>query len=112
MLRDVDKAYVLNYRPMECSEWKWLLPQSNARYANHSCDPNGIITNDQHAKTIKLVKKGEQITFVYNVGSDEDWWDPLWSFKCECGAGACQGIIDYRYRTVKNQFGRKVLLDE
>ncbi|TPX50803.1 hypothetical protein SeMB42_g02126 [Synchytrium endobioticum] len=80
-LSDVDKTYVLNYQPMGCSEWKWLLPQSNARYTNHSCDPNSIITNDQHLKTIKPVKEGEQITFVYNVGSDEDWWDPLWSFK-------------------------------
>lgn len=49
-------------------------------------------------ETISKIKAGDQITFLYNNGSEtDDWWDPVWTFKCCCGAVACQGMID-RYR--------------
>ncbi|KAJ3056942.1 hypothetical protein HK097_002320 [Rhizophlyctis rosea] len=75
-LSDYDKTYVLNFQPKGSEEWKWLLPTSNARYANHSCDPNTYI----NAPTLELVtrrplKANEQITFVYNNGDEvNDWY--------------------------------------
>ncbi|KAL2914325.1 hypothetical protein HK105_206097 [Polyrhizophydium stewartii] len=95
-LSDYDKAYALNYLAPD-GEWRWLLPTSNARFANHSCDPNSVINEKFELETRRHVKKGEQITFIYNVGEDTDPWDPIWSFTCMCGAANCQGLID-RYR--------------
>ncbi|KAJ3079601.1 hypothetical protein HK102_003671, partial [Quaeritorhiza haematococci] len=63
---DYDKTYVLYYQPKGSKDWKWRLPVSNARYANHSCDPNSYITDNQELVTKRLVREGEQITFVYN----------------------------------------------
>ncbi|KAI8821321.1 uncharacterized protein EV422DRAFT_37833 [Fimicolochytrium jonesii] len=94
-----DKTYVLNFLPPGETEWKWLLPTSDARFANHSCDPNAKLTNLQIILT-RPVKKDEEITFLYNPGDDTDYWDPAWNFKCCCGSTDCQGDID-RYRKPK-----------
>ncbi|KAI9101241.1 hypothetical protein DFS34DRAFT_463244 [Phlyctochytrium arcticum] len=96
-LSDYDKTYVLNFRPEGSDEWKWLLPQSNARFANHSCDPNAYIGDRLELKLKRAVREGEQITFIYNVGEDSDYWDPVWNFECCCKTDRCQGMID-RYR--------------
>ncbi|KAJ3044530.1 hypothetical protein HDV00_001957 [Rhizophlyctis rosea] len=96
-LSDYDKTYVLNFQPKGTDEWKWLLPTSNARYANHSCDPNSYISPTQELITRRPIKANEQITFVYNNGDESEWWDPVWNFDCACGAENCQGAID-RYR--------------
>ncbi|KNC97295.1 uncharacterized protein SPPG_07225 [Spizellomyces punctatus DAOM BR117] len=96
-LSDYDKTYVLNFQPKGSTEWKWLLPLSNARYANHSCDPCAYINDNRELVLRRAVREGDQITFLYNPGEDSDWWDPVWNFKCCCGAKQCQGDID-RYR--------------
>lgn len=43
---DYDRRYVLLHLA-EDKQWKFLLPLSNARYANHSCDPNCKTTYTQ-----------------------------------------------------------------
>ncbi|KAI8813443.1 hypothetical protein BJ742DRAFT_790414 [Cladochytrium replicatum] len=91
---DYDKIYVLNYQPPGTVEWRWLLPTSNARYANHSCDPNMYINKNLELVTKRPVKAGEHLTFVYNNGEPTDEWDPIWNFKCCCGAANCQGEIN------------------
>ncbi|KAJ3168338.1 histone methyltransferase set2 [Geranomyces variabilis] len=97
-LSDYDKTYVLNFLPKGSEDWIWMLPRSNARFANHSCDPNAFICSDTLDLVLRrAVKKDEQITFLYNQGADSDYWDPVWNFKCCCGAAQCQGLID-RYR--------------
>jgi hypothetical protein len=82
---------------------KWLILKTNARYINHSCSPNCIVDDDFTIKTIKSVKKGEELTIIYNlIYEDEDvgTWDDHWTFKCQCGAKNCQGIIN-KYITFK-----------
>ncbi|KAJ3259853.1 hypothetical protein HK103_001744 [Boothiomyces macroporosus] len=90
-------AYVLLCKKNE--KWVWLLTFSNARYANHSCRPNCTLNDNQELVTLTNVQKGEELNFVYNGGSEDDEWDPIWTFKCECKNDNCQGMID-RYRRV------------
>ncbi|EPZ35236.1 SET domain-containing protein [Rozella allomycis CSF55] len=92
--------YVLNFLASD-GLWKWLIPLKNARYANHSCEPNCEINERLEIVTIKKVLKDEELTFLYNHGSSEDYWDPRWTFQCRCGMPTCQGIID-RYRNIRS----------
>ena len=81
---------------------KWMVIQTDARYINHSCDPNCIIDNDLRLITVRPVNEGEELTINYHIvyeGEDPGFWDPRWSFKCCCGAKNCQGIID-KYITI------------
>jgi hypothetical protein len=76
----------------------WLIPTTNARYINHSCDPNCIINDDLFVVTIRSVQAGNEFSFSYNLvtkgATDPGPWDPRWTFKCDCGAVNCQGLID------------------
>jgi hypothetical protein len=81
---------------------KWMIIQTDARYINHSCDPNCVIDNELRLITVRPVNKGEELTINYHIvyeGEDPGFWDPRWSFKCCCGAKNCQGIID-KYITI------------
>ncbi len=75
----------------------WLIPTSAARYISHSCDPNCIIDENNTVVTFRPVTKGQQITVRYNVvktaTENPGKWDPRWTFKCQCGAPNCPGLI-------------------
>jgi hypothetical protein len=83
----------------------WTIPTTNARYINHSCHPNCTINSDSEVIAVRSIKAGEEITFDYVTISKEDWakapneyfWDPRWSFTCQCGAENCYGQIDRYY---------------
>lgn len=79
-----------------------IIPRTNARYVNHSCDPNCDFNMNMELVTMRDVKAGEEITFSYNemYKNDEPGkWDSRWTFKCQCGSPICQGMIDkYVYR--------------
>ena len=81
----------------EASEWVWSITRTDARYCNHSCSPNTILEDSLDLRTFKAVKKDEELTFLYNSGSESDEWDQAWTFTCGCQSPNCQGIID-RYR--------------
>ena len=77
-----DKLYVLQYLNPASNQWDWLLPLSDARYLNHSCEPNCIILGDDFdVICVKDVKEGEELTFLYNAGSEQDDWDTVWNFR-------------------------------
>ncbi len=76
----------------------FMILESNARYINHSCDPNCDIDEDYYVVTLRPVKKGEEFSIRYNEIFPEHegikyFWDPRWSFKCRCGAPNCIGEI-------------------
>jgi SET domain-containing protein len=81
---------------------EWLVCSGNARYINHSCDPNCIINDELEVVAASPIAAGEELTFSYNMLSIEEWernpdyyfWDPRWTFVCHCGAPVCQGVID------------------
>jgi len=76
---------------------KWMIYHSDARYANHSCSPNSTLVRNASGSdmvTIKPVKAGEQITFTYNVTTEDGFWDPLWTFDCFCGSDNCMKRVE------------------
>ncbi|MDD5418090.1 MAG: SET domain-containing protein [Candidatus Nanoarchaeia archaeon] len=84
----------------------FCIPKTNARYFNHSCNPNCVLDYDCVIRTLRSVKSGEELTYSYNMvfyeeledGGPEDVefeeWDPRWNFKCMCGSPNCQGMVD------------------
>lgn len=79
------------------AEDRWMIPQSSARYINHSCDPNCRVNDDLEVITLRTVRAGEEFSFAYNVvhpGEVPPEWDPRWSFRCLCGAAECRGGVD------------------
>jgi hypothetical protein len=84
------------------STGNWMLPETDSKYINHSCNPNCIIDENLQIRTIRDVKKGEELTIIYNVVNENEnpgVWDPKWTFKCQCKSENCQAIID-KYITV------------
>ena len=76
---------------------RWLVPTTDARFADHACDPTCRLDDDLRVVTIRPVPDGGRLTFRYNVvrpGEDPGPWDERWSFACTCGAAACQGAVD------------------
>jgi uncharacterized protein len=87
----------------ELDDGRWILPQSNARHINHSCDPNCYISSNLDVQTLRKVYKGEELTIMYNevtlqkymkTGSVLPQWDDRRSFDCFCATPKCIGRID------------------
>jgi len=60
-----------------------------ARWINHSCDPNCGIRKLFTVVAMRPIKKGEQITWDYEMTER----NPHWKMKCKCGSPLCRGII-------------------
>ena len=82
---------------------RWIVPQSDARHINHSCDPNCYISSKLDVITLRKVLKGEELTIMYNEvtidkymsrGSVLPKWDDRRNFNCRCGVPNCLGRID------------------
>jgi uncharacterized protein len=87
----------------ELDDDRWMVPQSDARYISHSCDPNCYISGKLDVITTRRVLKGEELTIMYNEvtvekymshGSTLPKWDDRRSFDCRCGTPRCLGRID------------------
>ena len=87
----------------ELDDDRWMTPQSAAKHINHSCDPNCHISRKLDVVTIRKVRKGEELTIMYNEVPIEKYmksaaklpkWDDRRSFDCRCGAPQCIGRID------------------
>ena len=67
--------------------------RNNARYINHSCNPNcevDIVKNQIWISSIKNIKKSEELSYDYGYPFDsEDYQDHL----CKCGSKNCIGFI-------------------
>lgn len=65
---------------------------SNAKYINHSCNPNCKVNKEKEVISIRPISIGEELTIKYDAGSGR--WDPIWNFQCFCQAQNCRGRID------------------
>ncbi|MBN43987.1 MAG: SET domain-containing protein-lysine N-methyltransferase [Rhodobiaceae bacterium] len=66
---------------------------NKARYINHSCRPNcevDIRKGKIWIKSIKKIKKGEELTYDYGYEFDPD---DFMDHKCRCGEKNCVGYI-------------------
>jgi uncharacterized protein len=70
---------------------------SDAKYINHSCDPNcESVIEDGHIwiEAIKSIKEGEELTYDYRF-EWQDEYDPedVRYYACRCGSEKCRGTI-------------------
>jgi SET domain-containing protein len=87
----------------EVGDDRWVVPQSNARHLNHSCNPNCYISSNLDVIVLRKVYEGEELTVMYNEVTIETYmkngavlpaWDDRRSFDCYCGTPKCIGRID------------------
>lgn len=70
---------------------------NDARFINHSCDPNcESVIDDRRVfiEAIRTIQPGEELTYDYQIGRDKE--DPPnidEIFACRCGASACRGSM-------------------
>lgn len=70
---------------------------NNARFINHSCDPNcESLIEDRRVfiEAIRTIRPGEELTYDYQIGRDRD--DPPnvdQIFACHCAAASCRGSM-------------------
>jgi hypothetical protein len=87
----------------ELDDDRWIVPTSDGRHINHSCDPNCYINGKLDVVTLRKVFKHEELTIMYNDVTIEKYmmrgsilpkWDDRRSFDCRCGVPRCLGRID------------------
>ena len=71
---------------------------NDARFINHSCDPNcesEIEGSRVFIDAIKDIRKGEELTYDYAYGRDgtETPEDETGLYGCKCGSKKCRGTI-------------------
>jgi len=70
---------------------------NDARYINHSCDPNcESLIDDRRVfiEAIRTIQPGEELTYDYQIGRDRnDPQDIDQIYACRCGAGKCRGSM-------------------
>lgn len=70
---------------------------NDARFINHSCDPNcESVIDDRRVfiEAIRTIKPGEELTYDYQIGRDRnDPPDVDEIFACRCGAEKCRGTM-------------------
>jgi uncharacterized protein len=70
---------------------------NEARYVNHSCDPNCQSTTEKKRifiEAIRTIQPGEELAYDYQIQRDDD--DPPdvdVIFACRCGAEGCRGVM-------------------
>jgi len=70
---------------------------NDARFINHSCDPNcESVIDDRRVfvEAVRTIKPGEELTYDYQIGRDRgDPPDADEIFACRCGAKSCRGSM-------------------
>jgi len=72
---------------------------NDARWVNHSCEPNCEAQEDEEGERVYLVslrpiKKGEELTFDYGLVIDEEMSDELKAqYACLCNTTSCRGTM-------------------
>ena len=70
---------------------------NDARYINHSCDPNCQSTTLKkriYIESVRTIQPGEELNYDYEIQRDAD--DPKnvdAIFACRCGAATCRGSM-------------------
>ncbi|HEX3847662.1 MAG TPA: SET domain-containing protein-lysine N-methyltransferase [Steroidobacteraceae bacterium] len=70
---------------------------NEARFINHSCDPNcesGIVRKRVFIEAIRDIEPGEELSYDYCIGRDDDDEPNVDEvFACRCGAKGCRGSM-------------------
>ncbi len=81
---------------------RWVIPGAPARLINHGCAPNCDVDDTLGVLALRPIRAGEELTIDYHTASAADvaadpaayFWDPRWTFACQCGAADCRRRID------------------
>ncbi|MCC6319294.1 MAG: SET domain-containing protein-lysine N-methyltransferase [Gemmatimonadaceae bacterium] len=70
---------------------------NDARFINHSCDPNCEAVDEQNRifiEAIKPIRKGEELSYDYSYSRDKDTTEEDEAlYVCRCGTAKCRGTI-------------------
>ncbi len=70
---------------------------NDARFINHSCEPNCIAVNQKkhiYIESLRDIDPGEELLYDYNLTrSDDDTPDLEQLYACHCGAPTCRGTM-------------------
>jgi SET domain-containing protein len=70
---------------------------NDARWINHSCDPNCQTVEDEGRiwiESIKNIQPGTELTYDYNLERDGHFKKSYYKlYECRCGSENCRGII-------------------
>lgn len=71
---------------------KWILPNNESRFVNHSCSPNLGFKGNTTFVAMKNIKKGEELTFDYSMSEiSREGYD--WVMHCKCESKGCRKKI-------------------
>ena len=71
-------------------------------YLNHSCEPNVGISGQIVFRAMRDIAPGEELTFDYATGDDDDW-----VMECNCGAPTCRKRVtglDWRLPELQKKY--------
>ncbi|MBD3403466.1 SET domain-containing protein-lysine N-methyltransferase [candidate division GN15 bacterium] len=84
---------------------------NEARFINHSCDPNCEAVDEDgriYIEAIKNIQPGVELTYDYNFDLDEPYTEKLKQFYlCRCGSPKCRGTILNVKKQKKRASGKK-----
>jgi SET domain-containing protein len=69
---------------------------NQARYINHSCEPNCESVTERRRVWIyalRDIEPGEELTYDYNLTGDDDIETQAAQYACHCGAASCRGTM-------------------
>lgn len=70
---------------------------NDARFINHSCDPNCESVIDKrhvYIEAIRTIQPGEELTYDYSLTRDEDDGPNIEAeYACHCGSPECRGSM-------------------
>ncbi len=82
---------------------KYILPNNESRFINHSCEPNTGFKEAGVFVAMKDIEPTDELTFDYSMCDiDEDW-----ELSCKCGLSTCRKKISGR-----DMFNKKLKLKE
>ena len=74
-------------------EERYVSPDGDAQYVNHSCEPNSKVVKKNRKLfivAIRTIEKEEEIVFDYSTILAQN---DIWNMKCNCGSDICRGTV-------------------
>lgn len=97
-----DPPFELRDHAIQFEENKWRDSKGIAKFIAHSCEPNCGIKEKFKIVALEDIKKGEEVTFDYDMTENSDWQIA----DCKCGRKNCRKVI-HGYRYLSEEVKRK-----
>lgn len=94
---DMDRHHTFLFSVDEHMSIDAAVGGNEARFLNHSCDPNcEAVEEDEriYLESIKNIQPGAELCYDYGFQVDEeDLYEEIPRYPCRCGTGKCRGTI-------------------